>query len=152
MAVLWKYTSLGYGNNPAAPVYADGTIYYASGKVIYAVDAKQGSLKWRFPADTASTLASTVITAPTVAGDTVYVSALDGLYAFGTADGAKKWFITIPNGVAYSPIVFKSAVYAVGQNNRLYAADVEDRGSAARHLERQGQSGASIWAAMSPPA
>jgi len=123
MAVLWKYTSQAYANNPAAPVYADGTIYYASGKVVYAVDAVQGSLKWRFPADTASSLPSTVITAPTVAGDTVYVAALDGLYAFGTADGTKKWFITIPSGVAYSPIVFNNAVYAVGQNNRLYAAD-----------------------------
>jgi len=125
MAVLWKYTSVGYGNNPAAPVYADGTIYYASGKVVFAVDAKQGALKWRFPADSATTLAATVITAPTVAGDTVYVSALDGLYAFGTADGMKKWFINIPNGVAYSPIVFKDAVYVVGQNNRLYAADTK---------------------------
>ena len=125
MAVLWKYTSVGYGNNPAAPVYADGTIYYASGNVVFAVDAKQGALKWRFPADSATTLAATVITAPTVAGDTVYVSALDGLYAFGTADGMKKWFINIPNGVAYSPIVFKDAVYVVGQNNRLYAADTK---------------------------
>ncbi len=125
MAVLWKHTSLGYGNNPAAPVYADGTIYYASGKVIYAVDAKQGSLKWRFPSDSASTLAATVITAPTVAGDTVFVSALDGLYAFGTADGVKKWFVNIPSGVAYSPTVFNNTVYAVGQNNRLYAADTK---------------------------
>ena len=125
MAVLWKHTSLGYGNNPAAPVYADGTIYYASGKVIYAVDATQGSLKWRFPADSASTLAAPVITAPTVVGDTVYVSALDGLYAFGAADGVKKWFITIPNGVAYSPTVFKDSVYVVGQGNRLYAADTK---------------------------
>jgi outer membrane protein assembly factor BamB len=123
MAVLWKYTSVGYGNNPAAPVYADGSIYYASGKTIFAVDAKQGSLKWRFPTDAATTLPSTVIAAPTVAGDTVYVSALDGLYAFGAADGTKKWFISIPNGVAYSPIFFNNAVYAVGQNNRLYAAD-----------------------------
>ena len=47
MAVLWKYTSVGYGNNPAAPVYADGTIYYASGKAVFAVDAPSGSLKWR---------------------------------------------------------------------------------------------------------
>ena len=125
MAVLWKYTSLGYGNNPAAPVYADGTIYYASGKVVYAVDAKQGSLKWRFPADSGSTLAATVITAPTVSGDTVYVSTLDGVYAFGTADGVKKWFINIPSGVAYSPSVFNKTVYAVGQNNRLYAADAK---------------------------
>jgi outer membrane protein assembly factor BamB len=125
MAVLWKHTSSGYGNNPAAPVYADGTIYYASGKVIFAVDAKQGSLKWRFPADNATTLAATVITAPTVSGGTVFVSALDGLYAFSAEDGTKKWFINIPNGVPYSPIVFKDAVYAVGQNNRLYAADVK---------------------------
>ena len=125
MAVLWKHTAIGYGNNPAAPVYADGTIYYASGKVVYAVDAKQGSLKWRFPADTSSTLAATVITAPTVVGDTVFVSALDGLYAFGAADGMKKWFITIPNGVAYSPAVFNNTVYAVSQTNRLFAADVK---------------------------
>jgi outer membrane protein assembly factor BamB len=125
MAVLWKHTSNGYGNNPAAPVYADGTIYYASGKVIYAVDSKQGSLKWRFPSDSATTLPSTVITAPAVSGDTVYVSALDGLYAFATSDGAKKWFVSIPSGVAYSPIVFNNAVYAVGQNNRLYATDTK---------------------------
>lgn len=125
MAVLWKHTSAGYGNNPAAPVYADGTIYYASGKTVYAVDAKQGSLKWRFPTDTATTLAAPVITAPTVSGDTVYVSALDGLYAFAVEDGTKRWFISVPNGVAYSPVVFKDAVYVVGQNNRLYAADVK---------------------------
>ncbi len=124
LAVLWKYTSSGYGNNPAAPVYADGMIYYASGKVIYAVDAKAGSLKWRFPADPTSTLSSTVITAPTVSRDTVYVSALDGLYAFNTTDGVKKWFTNIPNGVAYSPIVFNNTVYAVGQNNRLYAINM----------------------------
>jgi outer membrane protein assembly factor BamB len=123
LAVLWKYTGIGYGNNPAAPVYADGTIYYASGKVIFAVDAQAGSLKWRYPADEATNLPSTVIAAPTVSGDTVFVSALDGVYALGAADGAKKWFITIPNGVAYSPIVFNNAVYIVGQNNRLYAVN-----------------------------
>lgn len=121
MAVLWKYTSSGYGNNPAAPVYSDGTIYYASGKIIYAVDAKQGSLKWRFPADSASVLPAPAISAPTASGDTVYVSTLDGVYAFGAADGAKKWFVSIPSGVAYSPITFNNTVYALGQNNRLYA-------------------------------
>ncbi len=123
MAVLWKYNGLGYSNNPAAPIYADGTIYYASGKILYAVDARQGALKWRFPADSASTLSEAVIAAPVIAGDTLYVGALDGLYAFDAAAGTKKWYINIPGGVTNSPVVVGKTVFAAGQNNRLYAAN-----------------------------
>ncbi len=123
LAVLWKYSGVGYGNNPAAPIYSNGTIYYASGKILYAVDAKQGALKWRFPADSTSTLADAVIAAPMLSGGTLFVGALDGLYAFDANAGTKKWFINIPGGVTNTPVVVGSAVYVTGQNNRLYAAN-----------------------------
>lgn len=85
----WSFAT-GYRTS-SAPAIADGTVYFAS-KNVYALDADDGSERWRHVNDATSETRShddvTALTnAPTVLGDTVYV-------AFGALDaetGEKKW-------------------------------------------------------------
>src|SRR5690348_16470182 len=45
LALYWRFTSTYFGHNPSAPAVADGTVYFASGSRIYAVDETSGAKK-----------------------------------------------------------------------------------------------------------
>ena len=84
-----------------------------------------GSLKWRYPSDPESFLPKLVIFTPTIANGKLYISAPDGLYALGAADGKRLWMFT-PAGksqVVTAPIVQGDIVYFGAQNGRTYAVD-----------------------------
>src|SRR5687767_440861 len=51
LALEWKFTSVYFGHNPSSPAIADGTVYFASGNRVYAVDALTGALRWMYPQD-----------------------------------------------------------------------------------------------------
>ncbi len=120
MSVDWKYTTDYYGNNPTSPVVADGVVYFAGGNRVYAVDAKTGALKWRYPSD--ATLATSVQTTPALSDDTVFVGTGDGLYAFSRADGKQRWApYHLRSGVVASPVLVGDTVYFGGGDGHVYA-------------------------------
>ncbi len=121
LAVEWKYTGNPFPNNPAMPVIAEDTAYFASGARIYAVDLQTGGLKWRYPSE--ANLGTVVQTTPAVSNGALYFGAGDGLYALSTTDGKQKWHYTLNNGVNTSPVVLDNTVYFSAGNGRFYAVD-----------------------------
>jgi len=121
-AVSWKFTGTQFTNNPAHPVVADNTIYYATGVRIYAMDAKSGALKWKYPTDT--TLTSNILNTPAVSGGTVFFGTGDGLYALDASNGKQKWpHYNAKAGVVTSPSVIGNVVYFGSGDQKVYALD-----------------------------
>lgn len=122
LAVRWKFTGVPFGNNPASPVSADGTLFFASGTRLYAVDAETGTQKWRYPKDTL--LTSPILSTPTVTGGTVYFGTGDGLYALDTATGKQRWAaFNTKNGCTTSPVVVDNNIYFGSGDQRIYCVN-----------------------------
>ena len=49
LSLLWRHTTSAAQNDPASPVYANGTVYFASGGALYAVNAADGTTRWQYP-------------------------------------------------------------------------------------------------------
>jgi len=96
------------------PTIASGTVFVGSrGRFVYAIDAKQGTLRWK------RRLESGVEMAPAVSGGRVYAVSENGangetrLYALDTATGKTAWSYS-PRGVALgvsSPTVAAGMVF-----------------------------------------
>ncbi len=124
MAVEWKYTSIPFAYNPAAPIIADGTLYYAAGRRLHAIDPATGREKWRYPQD--NLMATPILATPTVVNGAIYFSAGDGLYALDAATGKQKWpAYTVKSGVVTTPIAIGNNLYFGGGDRKFYAIDVE---------------------------
>jgi outer membrane protein assembly factor BamB len=101
-------------------VYADNTLFIATGTRIYAVDAGTGSLKWRYPTDT--TLTSPILATPSVSDGAVYFGTGDGLYALDVANGKQKWpHYNARQGAVTTPIPVGDTIYFGGGDQKLYA-------------------------------
>lgn len=68
---------------PRAPVVADGTVYVGQ-SVLHAVDATNGTKRWRFNSGYET------VSAPAVRDGTVYVSSKN-VYALSADDGTERW-------------------------------------------------------------
>lgn len=181
-AVLWRFASFnpvdpsdpeGGGEVVAGPlVDPDGTIYFATVGVgayetsaVYAV-APDGSLRWRFPNDSAS-LQHVIWAAPALSADgkTLYIGGgwgptaddwdvtLPGaVYALNAATGTLKWtFHPVNEAEWWKPTVWTTEL-AVGTDGTIYAAGVEYTfgfGSAVLFaLRDRGTSAAYAWPRM----
>ena len=108
-AEVWRYR-IPWGSYIGAVVHHE-TIYVSSGgRSLYALDAKNGALRWRHP-----------FTAPghylrnpaTIANDVLYLTA-DGTYALRGADGEVLWHQPLESSPSVSfcqPVVLDGAVY-----------------------------------------
>lgn len=122
LAVRWKFTGVPFGNNPASPVLSDGTLYFASGTRIYAVDAETGTQKWRYPKDTL--LTSPVLSTPAISKGTLYFGTGDGLYALDASNGKQRWAPSNAKfGCSTSPIIVDNNVYFGSGDQKIYAVN-----------------------------
>lgn len=99
-----------------AALDAKGILYTGGeGRILYAIDTRNGSLKWHFP------LRSSLYSAPVVSSDFVYLSASDQtVYAINQADGSYAWeFHTDKSAVGLHPALGISSVI-VGSQSWLY--------------------------------
>jgi outer membrane protein assembly factor BamB len=111
----------------SSPVLAQGMVYFGSGdRHIYALDAKSGTLKWKFAAG------NVVHGTPAVADGTLYIGGFDSrLYALDAATGAEKWRfqaglddkIHNQEGFQSSPAVANGLVYVGCRDSKFYALD-----------------------------
>ncbi|HEY3210425.1 MAG TPA: PQQ-binding-like beta-propeller repeat protein [Actinomycetota bacterium] len=110
------------------PTIADGTVFVGSrDRFVYAIDAKQGTLRWK------KRLQSSVEAAPAVAGGRVYAVSENGtngdtrLYALDAATGRSVWSYS-PRGVAIgvsSPTVAAGTVFVGFGDAQVRAFDAE---------------------------
>ncbi|MFB6147190.1 MAG: PQQ-binding-like beta-propeller repeat protein [Halobacteriaceae archaeon] len=113
----------GAGSSSVAAAAAGPTVYVGSSDHhVYAIDAADGTERWRFDAD------GRVKSSPTVVGGTVYVgSDSPAVYALDAADGTEQW--RYDGGGYYveaSPTIVDHTVYVGNSGDRLVAIDAAD--------------------------
>lgn len=131
--LLWQRRDLGVG---PPPVVANGVVYISAllinsspDAAVLALDARDGSERWRTPLDYASQYV-------TVVGQTLYVGG-HGAYALGTSDGRVLWHYgsgaqfyqpVVADGVVFLgssdfPNSFSFHPFGIGSHNFLNALD-----------------------------
>jgi len=132
----------------SSAVVANGAVYFGSGDGnVYALDAANGNLKWKFHTG------NVVHASPALAGGTIYVGSWDSFfYAIDAATGKEKWrFKTgedakIGNqvGIQSSAAIAGGVVYFGCRDSNLYALD------AATGAQRWAYSNKGSWVIGSP--
>ncbi len=113
----------------SSPAIAAGTVYFGSGDGnVYAVDAANGALRWKFP------MRDVVHASPSIADGTVYVGSWGGdFHAIDAASGEEKWLFqagvdpAIHNQVGFqsSAAVVDGVVYVGCRDAHVYALDAK---------------------------
>jgi outer membrane protein assembly factor BamB/Tfp pilus assembly protein PilF len=117
----------------SSPTVSNGIVYVgAHDKHLYAIDAKNGELKWKYETW------DEVYSSPTVDNGIVYVGSNDDhLYAFDTQTGELRWKYRTEGNVGSSPAVSNGIVYvgaeslsefgykSMGADYHLYALDAQ---------------------------
>lgn len=116
----------------SSPAVVDGTVYFGCGdNFVYALDAADGSLRWKFKTG------DVVHASPAVANGTVYIGSFDTyFYALDARTGAQRWkFKTGEDPVAHnqtglegSAAVADGAVYFGCRDSNFYALDAQTGG------------------------
>jgi len=116
-----RYFLDAYVPHRVEPIVVGGTVYIASSKGVYALDAASGREKWLF----ATPLP--VGHAPSVAEGLVFVPGLDHhLYAVDAATGRQKWVFQAGAGFFNNPLVVEGTVYVGCLDGNLYALSAAD--------------------------
>ena len=111
----------------SSPVVAEGTVYFGSSDGnVYAVDAREGKLRWKF------TTGDVVHASPAYAAGTIYIGSWDSyFYALDATNGKLKWRYhagedpEIHNQVGFqsSPAIVDGVVYTGCRDSMVYALD-----------------------------
>ncbi|MEX2624797.1 MAG: PQQ-binding-like beta-propeller repeat protein [Acidimicrobiia bacterium] len=113
---LWTQTVAGVPVD--GPVVADGVVYVASGRAMYALDVATGDLGWSVD------VGSDIVAAPAVAYGLAYLSTdLGEVVAINAALGREVWRHQVFQPVAGSPMVFGDTVVVLGEEGRMAALD-----------------------------
>ncbi len=124
LSLLWRHTTASARGNLSSPIEADGVVYFGSGPHIYAINASDGTQKWKFPA-TGSAKAS-FGTTPTLADGFLYFGGDDAcLYKVNASTGAQVWVKKVDGPVRSSPVVEDRVVYFGSADSHLYAVRAE---------------------------
>src|SRR3990172_4959065 len=99
-------------------VAANGTLFVATARGLYALNADNGAEKWVYP--TELPLGDT----PTVFNGVVYIGGMDRkMHAVDANTGQKKWAFSAEAGFQVSPLVVNNTVYAGNRDGYFYAID-----------------------------
>jgi outer membrane protein assembly factor BamB len=111
------------GGTPAV-VVADGTVFVASGSVVAALDAADGTERWNFTTEGRVESSAAVVNGTIYFGSLASVLANTNVYALDAASGAKLWNYTLDYTVT-SQAVLNGAVYFGSRNGDVYALTEE---------------------------
>lgn len=124
--VIWQLNNNQFGSS--VPSLYKGCLYCYGWDGFYAVDARTGVQKWKFPLPTiVNTGGANFFNSPIVANDVAYLAAFDGyMYAFNTNDGSLKWKTKSIAGKPFvsSVTLNNNLLYAGCEDNLLYAFDI----------------------------
>ncbi len=115
LELLWKYS----GSFSSSATVSGGVVYAGSLDYnVYALDAKTGSLRWKYQTGNG------VWSSPAVSGGVVYVGSRDkNVYALDAVTGALIWKYTTGDVVDSSPTVAGDVVYVGSHDGSVYALD-----------------------------
>jgi outer membrane protein assembly factor BamB/serine/threonine protein kinase len=122
----WTTRLHGSMETPAPPRVVDGVLYATSAAMsaagffgyVYALDADDGGLRWRFTAD------GVIRSSPCVSAGVVYAGSFDHkLYALDATTGRRRWAFPTGGQVATSPVASGGTVFVGSNDHRLYALD-----------------------------
>lgn len=131
LSLVWRHTTAQARGNMSSPVAANGVIYFGSGRSVYAINAADGTQKWKFPAKAEAT--ALFGTTPTLADGFLYFGGDDArVYKVNAATGAQVWVKKVDGPVRSSPVVDDGIVYFGSADSHLYAVRAE--------------TGAQVWA------
>lgn len=124
LSLAWKYTGSYEAYNESAPAIVADTAYFAGGDRFYAVDARTGRLKWRYPDDQPS--ATRFRTAPVISDGRVFIGATDGkLYTIDAVTGKGSWLFDTQTIISGSPVIYNGVVYFGANDGRIFAVDTK---------------------------
>lgn len=105
-----------------SPVLADGTLYWAAGNVVLAIDLESGQVQWKRETDGYTGL-NHVGPSPVGSQGTIYATTgRSTMYAFGRSDGTERWsFSPSPETDVVSVAVDAGQVYVGTADGRLIA-------------------------------
>lgn len=114
-----KWTKEGAGTRIPLTI-AESTIFGATGDVLFARSASDGSKKWEFRT-------GIVKASPAVANGTIYVGSTENrLYALSVASGELEWLVPTDAAVQSAPSIADGVVYFGTDAGTIYAVDAEN--------------------------
>jgi polyvinyl alcohol dehydrogenase (cytochrome) len=115
LAPLWMLNT-GTGMY-ATPAVVDGVVYYPErDRVLVAVNASDGMMRWRSPIGGAVTYGE-VNSSPLVTADRVYIAGMGTIFAFNRENGTRVWATTLgshPDQHIYSSPVLAGDLVVIG--------------------------------------
>jgi outer membrane protein assembly factor BamB len=121
LSVAWQNTLPGVRSASSTPALVDDVLYLGAGSHVYALNAKDGTIKWQYPADGASVPGS-FNSSPAVADGKVFIgSDNDNLSVLDASTGALLWQVATAGAVSAAPIVADGAVFFGSTDAHLYA-------------------------------
>jgi len=115
----------------ASPTVVDGTVYAAGAGAVVAMDASDGTERWRtplsgenYPADDQTIVE--MDSTPAVADGTLYVGVESRVVALDASDGSEAWSFDAPAEVTASPAVVDDTVFVGSTDGSLHALAVGD--------------------------
>jgi outer membrane protein assembly factor BamB len=124
IALKWQYVANKFDNNPASPIVVNGTVYFACGDRVYAVDLETGSLKWRYPREQG--LGGSVKGTPAYYKGAIYFGATDeNLYCLDAETGSFRWAYRVRGSIRCPPIIAENMIYIGADDESLYAIEAE---------------------------
>jgi outer membrane protein assembly factor BamB len=105
----------------SSPIVVDGIVYFGSGEgVLYALDARSGTIVWKFKAGKA------IYSSPAYFNGKVYFGSLDkGFYAVDSKTGEIVWSVSTSGMITSSPVISRGMVFFGSHDGKLYAVDVQ---------------------------
>lgn len=127
VALKWEFTGNKCKGNPAAPVVAGRTCFFACGDYVYAVDLETGTQKWRYPSDRG--LGGSVKATPAYCDGNLFFGAGDkNLYCLDAATGTFQWAYPVRGSIRCAPLILDDIIYFGADDDSIYAirADTGD--------------------------
>ncbi len=121
IATMWVKPIEPYVSQHVQVIGAQGNVYVATAKGLYAFDASAGTQAWVYPTELP------LGHSPTYSSGVLYVGGLDKkLHAVNATTGAGVWTYEATGGFVTSPVVANSMVYAGSRDGWFYAVNVAD--------------------------
>ncbi|MCX8053481.1 MAG: PQQ-binding-like beta-propeller repeat protein [Armatimonadetes bacterium] len=125
LALSWQFVGNKFDNNPASPIVVDGTVYFACGDRVYAVELATGALKWKYPSGDMG-LGGSVKGAPAYHKGSLFFGATDeNLYCLDAKTGSFKWAYRVRGAIRCPPVVVDNMVYVGADDESLYAIEAD---------------------------
>jgi outer membrane protein assembly factor BamB len=119
--VIWNHTTTKLQSIFASPTFSNGAVYISAGSSVFALNASNGDMLWKF------SVAYPIQASPTVAAGVVYVGGNDGnLYALDAQTGTELWRYTSGSSIVAATAIDHGILYLGLRNGVICAIGTTD--------------------------